>query len=111
MGKFEIFKSEGSGDHYFRLKAGNGEIILSSEGYESKESCQNGIESVKKNAKDKGNFEVKASQDGKTFFNLKAANGQVVGKSQMYSSESGCANGVESVMKNCVESEVVDLTA
>jgi uncharacterized protein len=50
-GKFEIFKDKG-GEFRFNLKAGNGEVIASSEGYASKASAQNGIESVKKNAAD-----------------------------------------------------------
>jgi uncharacterized protein len=49
--KFEIFKDKG-GEFRFNLKAGNGEVIASSEGYASKASAQNGIESVKKNAAD-----------------------------------------------------------
>ncbi len=50
-GKFEVFTDK-SGKYRFRLKAGNGEIIASSEAYESKAGCMNGIESVKKNAPD-----------------------------------------------------------
>ena len=41
-----------AGEYRFNLKARNGEIIASSEGYKSKASCLNGIESVKKNAPD-----------------------------------------------------------
>jgi uncharacterized protein YegP (UPF0339 family) len=48
-GKFELFKDAG-GKFRFRLKAGNGEIIATSEAYNSKSSAQNGIESVKTNA-------------------------------------------------------------
>lgn len=109
MGKFEIFQSEKSQEFYFRLKAGNGENILSSEGYASKEACKNGIESVQKNASEKGNYEVKTSENGKSFFNLKAANGQVIGKSQMYAAD-GANAGIESVISNCAECSVVDLT-
>ena len=50
-GKFELYKDR-SGEFRFRLKAANGEIIASSEGYSSKAGAQNGIESVKKNAPD-----------------------------------------------------------
>jgi len=110
MGKFEIFQSEKSQEFYFRLKAGNGETILSSEGYSSKEACKNGIESCQKNAGDKGNFEMKTSENGKSFFNLKAANGQVIGKSQMYAAN-GASAGVDSVMSNCADSSIEDLTA
>ncbi len=48
-GKFEIYKDK-AGKHRFRLKAGNGQVIAVSEAYESRDSCVNGIESVKKNA-------------------------------------------------------------
>ena len=47
--KFEIYEDK-AGEFRFRLKARNGEIILSSEGYKAKASCKNGIESVRKNA-------------------------------------------------------------
>ncbi|MEY9997701.1 uncharacterized protein YegP (UPF0339 family) [Streptomyces sp. V4I8] len=50
-GKFEVYKDK-AGKYRFRLKAGNGEIIAVGEAYESKASCLNGIESVKKNAPD-----------------------------------------------------------
>lgn len=110
MGKFEIYQSEKNQEYYFRLKAGNGEIILSSQGYTSKSSCENGVESVKKNSVDEGNFEIKEAKNGKHHFNLKAGNGQVIGSSQMYASESGLKNGIASVGKNAPEAEVVDLT-
>jgi uncharacterized protein YegP (UPF0339 family) len=48
-GKFEVYKDK-SGGYRFRLKAGNGEVIASSESYKSKASALNGVESVKKNA-------------------------------------------------------------
>jgi uncharacterized protein YegP (UPF0339 family) len=50
-GKFEIIKDK-RGEYRFHLKAGNGEIVASSEGYKTKASALNGIESVKKNAPD-----------------------------------------------------------
>lgn len=49
--KFEIYEDK-AGEFRFRLKARNGEIILSSEGYKAKASCKNGVESVRKNAAD-----------------------------------------------------------
>ncbi|GAB4403946.1 MAG: YegP family protein [Bacteroidia bacterium] len=108
---FELYQSEKSGEYYFRLKAKNGQIILASEGYSSKAAAQSGIESVKKNAADKDQFEVKESANGKTYFQLKAGNGQTIGKSQMYASASGAKNGIESVMNNAPEAQVKDLTA
>lgn len=98
-GKFEI-KISTNGKHYFNLKAGNGQIILSSEMYESKAACENGIESVKKNAADESRFEKKTSGKGEPYFVLKAGNGQEIGRSEMYSSMAACDNGIESVKTN-----------
>ncbi|MEZ4771916.1 MAG: YegP family protein [Bacteroidia bacterium] len=108
---FEIYQSEKSKEFYFRLKARNGQVILSSEGYSNKGGAQNGIESVKKNAGDDNRFERKVASNGKHHFNLKAANGQIIGSSQMYASKDGMENGIESVRKNAAEGEVKDLTA
>jgi len=108
---FEIFQSEKSGEFYFRLKAKNGQQILGSEGYTSKSACTNGIESVKKNSPEDGRYERKESKNGKHYFNIKAGNGQVIGKSQMYEGASGMENGIESVKKNAAGAEVKDLTA
>ncbi len=107
---FELFQSEKSGEFYFRLKAKNGQIILSSQGYTTKSSCQNGIDSVIKNSQDETRFEKKETDAGKFRFNIKSTNGQVVGSSQNYESEAGRDNGVESVMTNAKDSEIKDLT-
>ena len=109
-GKFECYKDK-AGEYRFRLKAGNGEIILSSQGYSARAGCNNGIESVRKNAADLDRFVKKQSDSGKFSFNLTASNGQVIGTSQSYSSESGCDNGMKSVSKNAPEAPVDDLTA
>ncbi|MCB1339810.1 MAG: YegP family protein [Pseudooceanicola sp.] len=109
-GKFELYKDKG-GEFRFRLKAGNGEIILASEGYKRKSSATNGIESVRKNAAIETRFEKKDSKSGKPMFNLKASNGQVIGTSETYSSESSRDNGIASVMKNAPEAKVEDQTA
>ena len=98
-GKFEL-KTAANGKFHFNLKAGNGQIILSSEMYESKAAAENGIESVKKNAGDDARYERKTASSGKPFFSLKASNGQVIGSSEMYESESARDNGIESVKSN-----------
>ena len=107
-GKFELY-SDKAGEFRFRLKAGNGEIILSSEGYKKRASAMNGIESVKKNAANEARYEKKEGSSGKFSFNLKAANGQVIGTSQSYKSESGRDNGVESVKKNAPGAPVAEV--
>lgn len=103
--KFEIYQDK-AGEHRFRLKAGNGEIILSSEGYSSRSACDNGIASVKKNAPDDDRYEKKESAGGKFSFSLKAANHQVIGTSQSYKTASGRDNGIESVKKNAPDARV-----
>jgi len=106
---FEIYK-DNSGEFRFRLKAGNGETILSSEGYTTKSACENGIKSVAKNSQDENRFELKEAKNGKWHFNLKATNGQIIGTSQMYASESGAKNGIKSVAKNAKAGKIKDLT-
>ena len=109
MGKF-VITTRSNGEFQFNLKAGNGQVILTSEGYSSKAACTNGIESVRKNAEDDARFERKESSNGKYFFNLKASNGQVVGSSQMYESEASRDNGIESVKNNAPDASVEDET-
>ncbi|WP_299251919.1 YegP family protein [uncultured Aquimarina sp.] len=105
---FELKNKEGSSYH-FTLKAKNGQVILSSEVYNSKAAAVNGIASIQKNAVENGRYERKTAKDGKFFFNLKASNGQVIGSSQMYSSESGMENGINSVKENASEAETTEI--
>ena len=107
MGKFEI-KTTSSGKTMFNLKAGNGQVILTSEQYNSKSACENGIESVRNNSQNDDRFERKTAKDGSPYFNLKASNGQVIGKSEMYSSTSAMENGIASVKKNAPDADVDD---
>jgi uncharacterized protein YegP (UPF0339 family) len=107
MGKFVITKRS-NGEFQFNLKAGNGQTILTSEGYSVKSSCESGIESVKKNSQDDSKFEKKTSSNGKSYFNLKATNGQIIGSSEMYESTSARDNGIESVQKNAPGAETDD---
>lgn len=109
MGKFEIYKDKRE-EFRFRLKAGNGQTILASEGYANKSGCENGIESVKKNAPNDSRYERLASSGGSPYFNLKAGNGQVIGTSEMYSSTSAMENGIESVKKNAPSASTEDLS-
>ncbi|MDA3892570.1 MAG: YegP family protein [Salinivirgaceae bacterium] len=109
MGKFEI-STRTDGHFMFNLKASNGEIIMTSQGYTVKSSCQNGIESVKSNCSKKTMFTKEVAKDGSFYFNLTALNTQVIGTSQMYTSTQGRDNGIDSVRKNAPKAEVVDLT-
>ena len=81
---FEIYQSEKTQKFHFRLKARNGEIILTGQAYKDKAGCENGVASVKKNGVDEAKFEIKDSTNGKQYFVLKSGNGQIIGQSQMY---------------------------
>ena len=108
-GKFELYEDKG-GQYRFRLKAGNGQIILASEAYKQKSGAENGIESVKSNAPLDERYERKDASNGKPMFNLKAANNQVIGTSEQYESNSARDNGIESVKSNAPKASVDDLT-
>ena len=119
MGKF-VIKAAKSGIK-FDLKAGNGEVVATSEVYTTEKACRAGIESVRKNApvaavenqtaegfaKEKHpKFEVYNDKAGEFRFRLKATNGQIIAVSEGYKALSGCLNGIESVKKNA-DSEIV----
>ena len=105
---FEIYTDKAD-EFRFRLKAKNGQNILASEGYKQKASCENGIESVRKNSQDDSKFELKEGASGKWTFNLKATNGQIIGTSQAYETESGAKNGIASVKTNALEATVKEV--
>lgn len=104
MGTFLITKRKNE-EFQFVLKAGNGQVILASEGYTTKAACLNGIESVKKNSQVEARFDKLESKNGKPYFNLKATNGQIIGNSELYESTASRDNGIESVKKNAPEAE------
>ena len=122
MGTFEVKKS---GDGFmFNLKAGNGEVIGTSEVYNRRDSLDNGIESVKKNAVEAAvedqtvegfeaktcpKFEVFTDKAGKARFRLKARNGEIILASQGYASASSCLAGIESVKKNAADSKTTEV--
>ena len=119
MGKFVI--RETNTGIKFDLKAGNSEVILTSEVYKGERSCRNGIASVAKNApiaavedqtvegfkKEKcPKFEIYTDKAGEIRFRLKATNGQIIGVSEGYKSMASCTNGIESVKKNAVDAPI-----
>jgi uncharacterized protein YegP (UPF0339 family) len=108
-GKFELKKSK-SGQFMFTLKAGNNQVILTSEQYRDKAGAMNGIESVRKNSGNDANFEIKTAKNGQPFFTLKSANKQVIGSSEMYSSTSSLKGGIGSVRANAKKAKVIDVT-
>lgn len=109
MGKF-VITTRKNGEFQFNLKGGNGQVVLTSEGYTTKANCMNGIESVKKNAPDLSRFEKKVATNGKFYFVLKASNGQVIGNSEMYESANSRDNGIKAVQSNASNSIIDDQT-
>ena len=120
MGKFTINHSDAG--YSFNLKADNGLIVAAaSENYVSKANCEKGIASVQKNApiapiedqtmegfatEKNPKFEVYQDKAGEFRFRLKAANGEIIAKSQGYGAKASCLNGIESVQKNAPDAEI-----
>ncbi len=105
-----MFELKKSGDKFhFVLKAANGQVILSSQMYASKASATAGIESIRNNALTDDLYERKTSTNGKFYFNLKATNGQIIGTSQMYASQSGVAAGIDSVKNNAPDASIKEV--
>ncbi|MGD9944525.1 MAG: YegP family protein [Burkholderiaceae bacterium] len=109
-GKFEISKSK-NGKFLFNLKASNGQIILTSQMYEAKTGAQQGIDSVRVNAPLDERYERSTASNGEPYFTLKAANGQVIGRSETYSSAAAMEGGIASVKKHGPDAGLSDLTA
>jgi uncharacterized protein YegP (UPF0339 family) len=106
-GKF-VVKSASNGKFMFNLKAGNGEIILTSQMYADKSSALSGVESVRKNAADDSRFDRRKSKNDAPYFALVATNGQDIGRSETYSSASAMENGIASVKSNALAAKVVE---
>ena len=107
----------------FDLKATNGQVILTSEVYTTKAACQNGVQSIMKNAPAANvedqtvegfetmthpKFEMYQDKAGEYRFRLKARNGEIIGVSEGYTTKANCVNGVESVKKNAADAEIVE---
>lgn len=120
MGKF-VIKEVASGIK-FDLKAGNGQVIATSEVYTTMQACENGIDSVKKNApiaaiedqtvegfetQKNPKFEIYEDKAGEYRFRLKATNGQVIATSEGYKAKASCENGIDSVKENAPDAEIV----
>lgn len=108
-GRF-VLSQASNGQFMFNLKAGNGETILTSELYTSKSGASGGIESAKKNAGLDARYERCIASDGSPYFVLKAANGEEIGRSELYTSTGAMENGIQSVMKNAPQAQVLDET-
>lgn len=106
--KFEIKISE-NGKYHFNLKAGNGQVILSSGLYETLDAAQTAISDTRAAAEADTNFERKTSTADEPYFVLNGPDEKMLGRSEMYSSTSAMENGIESVKKNAPDAEVVQV--
>ncbi|MDO4640150.1 MAG: YegP family protein [Neisseria sp.] len=107
MATFELKKSD-TGAFHFNFLGENGKTILRSEQYNSKASAQNGIESVRKNADNEARYDLKEGSSGKFYFNLKAANGQIIGTSMMYGDHAARETVIEELKKHAAKAGVVE---
>lgn len=95
--KFETFKGE-DGLTYFNMRAGNGQTILSSQGYQTMQNAKKGVASVKQNGVDTARFEVLEARDGQFYVRLKAANGEIIGRTEMYVSKSNATRARDTML-------------
>lgn len=107
--KFQVFKSTYNNQYYYHLKSRNGEKILSGEGYTTKQSCLNGITSVKANAPYDSRYDRKDGYENYTF-NLKSNNGEIIGRSENYTSSYGRENGISAVKQDAPTAPIEDLS-
>jgi len=107
--KFQLFQSTANSHYYFRLRATNGEIILSSQGYSSKQGATTGIASVKVNAPIDERYERKGRSQDYTF-NLKASNGEIIGRSETYLTSASRENGIAAVKRDAPGAPTEDIT-
>lgn len=98
-GKY-VLKNTKSGKFSFNLVADGNQILITSETYESKVAALSGIASCQKNGIEEKRFERKLSTANQPYFVLKASNGQIIGKSQMYASASAMENEIALVKTN-----------
>lgn len=105
-----IIKNSSNNQFYFNLHAVNSEIILTSEMYTTKQNCLVGIQSVKTNAPFDANYDKEISTNNKYYFNLKAVNHQIIGKSEMYNSIQNRENGIEAVKRDAPIASIEDLS-
>jgi uncharacterized protein YegP (UPF0339 family) len=96
--RYEVFKGEDK-KFYFHLRAGNGEIVMASQGYTAKASAQNGVSSVNANGASTTRYTIIETADGRFAFNLKAVNGQIIGRSETYASKSNAQRGIDTCVK------------
>ena len=119
MGKFAV--KEGKSGFVFNLKAGNGEVIATSQVYASEATCMNGVDSVKANCTAEvedqtvenfetlkhPKYELYQDKAGEFRFRLKAGNAQIIGKSEGYKAKASAKKGIASIAKNAPDAPIV----
>lgn len=107
--RFEIKRGTDE-ERYFHLKAPNGEIIMSSEGYKTLAGCENGIGSCREHAPYDRFYGRAVTQGGKAHFHLRAANNRIIGQSELYESVLDRDARIEAIKRYAPQADVVDLT-
>lgn len=107
---YHLNKSNNNEQYYFTLRAGNGERILVSEMYNSKQGAQNGIASCKTNSAIDLRYQKLTAANGQFYFRLRAANNEVIGVSEMYTTAASRDKGIESCKSNGPSSATQDNT-
>lgn len=108
-GKY-LLHPAGDAQFHWDLKSGNAETILSSQMYAAKSGAQTGIESCRTNSGDEARYTRMTSKDARPYFVLKAANGEVIGTSQMYSSDATRDQGIAACRESGPSAVVQDDT-
>ena len=106
--KFQIF-NKGNKKFYYRLKGGNGKIMLQSGAFDNKNACRQGVNAVKRSSGNRKNFEIKETRGGEYFFNILSGSKQVIGSSDRYNSYDSCSRAVKAVM-GYSKANIEDLT-
>jgi uncharacterized protein YegP (UPF0339 family) len=104
-------KSNAQEPYSFVFVDSGGNALVRSENYKARDSALKGIESVKKNCENDARYESKQAKNGKHFFNLKAANGQIVATSGMFASESERDNAIAALKKEAAKAQVEEQTS
>jgi len=107
---FQITQNKSSRQYHFVLTSGNGQTILTSQGYKAKQSAKRGIASVQKNIILPHRFYSKSKRNGQVYFHLKARNGEIIADSQLYPDEHSLQRSIKSLIRSVPKAKIIDLT-
>ena len=105
--RFSIRRDK-QGEFRFNLTAANGQVVLASEGYRTRASCEAGIASVQRSCVEDASFRRQRARNGKHYFSVLAPNQRIVGTSQLYTARASMENGIRSVRANAPGAQVDD---